>query len=317
MAKVQDPKVLVGEDGWLFWRGARDRVLKLHTPTRLAAWIVWRWTRLLRRRAGRCEALGARFIQLIAPDKLSIYPDKLGGQRTVDGPAVRLARGAPGVVLDLVEPLRRARRDGETVLKTDSHWTHWGYVVAYRALCEALDASVADTVLAAAAAEATPWLFDLGSKLEPQVREPYAIHDFSRRAVRREANALMRHREGLMLEGFAPGLMVGCRFVMENAWEGADPRRVVVFGDSYAFHQTGLVPMLAESFREVHFLWSAALDWGYLARVRPDVVIAETAERFTIRPPRDGVDIDAVAEKRVRAAREAPQPSPTASTAAA
>ncbi len=50
--------------------------------------------------------------------------------------------------------------------------------------------------------------------------------------------------------------------------------------------------MLAETFRCVHFVWSAAIDWALVARLRPDIVLTESAERFMTRlPDDDGFDL--------------------------
>jgi hypothetical protein len=38
--------------------------------------------------------------------------------------------------------------------------------------------------------------------------------------------------------------------------------------------------MLAETARDVEFVWSSNLDWAFIKRVRPDVVIYELVERF-------------------------------------
>jgi hypothetical protein len=38
--------------------------------------------------------------------------------------------------------------------------------------------------------------------------------------------------------------------------------------------------MLAETAREVEFIWSSNLDWAYIKRAKPDIVIYELVERF-------------------------------------
>ena len=61
----------------------------------------------------------------------------------------------------------------------------------------------------------------------------------------------------------------------------------MLFADSYGHHtsapHTGsLTPLLADTFREVHVLWSTSIDWGYIARVKPDFVVAEIADRVSV-----------------------------------
>ena len=91
---------------------------------------------------------------------------------------------------------------------------------------------------------------------------------------------------------------VGAHVVYRNPSPGADPRRLVLFGDSCAhFDPFLLTGLLAESFSEVHFIWSSSLDWPYIERVRPDILLFEIAERFLAKLPKDDFDV-AVAGQR-------------------
>ena len=107
----------------------------------------------------------------------------------------------------------------------------------------------------------------------------------------------MRSFSGVLVEehearGRAEDLHIGAHVVYRNARPGIDPRRLVLFGDSYAhFTPIMLTGLLAESFAEVHFVWSANLDWAYVERVRPDILLFELAERFLARLPRDDFDV--------------------------
>ena len=38
-------------------------------------------------------------------------------------------------------------------------------------------------------------------------------------------------------------------------------------------------------------MWSANLDWSYIAAVRPDILLFELAERFLARLPTDDFDV--------------------------
>jgi hypothetical protein len=49
--------------------------------------------------------------------------------------------------------------------------------------------------------------------------------------------------------------------------------------------------MLAETAREVEFVWSSNLDWTYIKRARPDVVIYELVERFMTVLPKDYLNL--------------------------
>jgi alginate O-acetyltransferase complex protein AlgJ len=105
----------------------------------------------------------------------------------------------------------------------------------------------------------------------------------------------------LEAQGEGAAMRRGARVIYRNASPDADPRRLVLFGDSYANFVTEaasgvLTPMLAETFREFHFVWSSSVDWAYVERVRPDILVTEISERFMARVPVDGLAVDGGAE---------------------
>lgn len=298
--------LLAGRDGWLFWIGTSRQNLGLYRDNALSRLLLWRWRRLVLVRGAKVGALGARYLQLVVPDKLSVYDDKLVGREIDPDMALgrRLGReidraGAGNSWIDLFGPLRAGRDGKQLYLRTDTHFTPAGYRLAYAALCAACGAEPRPD-LVRGGSELTEIETDLGSKLAPPSLEMCEAHDIETHAERVDANALVRHREGQLQH--VAGISAGSRIVYRNDLPGMDPRRLVLFGDSYAFHGTGLGAMLAETFREVHLLWSSPLDFGYIERVKPDIVVHEIAERFLRRVPRDGVDVDALAEQRLKAA---------------
>ena len=89
---------------------------------------------------------------------------------------------------------------------------------------------------------------------------------------------------------------VGSYAEFTNPSEEADPRRVLIFGDSAANYRSYLLTgMLAETFRHVHFAWAPFVDWPLVDRVRPDIVITELVERSMGWSPRDAqFDFEAI-----------------------
>lgn len=298
--------VAVGQDGWLYWVGRAREVETFYGDTATSRRVLDRWARLIDRRARRLDGLGITHLHTVVPDKLAVYPDRLGRPfpGVADPPAARLARMLacqnPAPMVDLLAPLRSARDDEPVYLRTDTHWTYRGYLIAYRALCEALAAPVAEHVFAGTRAQER-FTFDLGEKLKPAVGEDYVAYDFPRRAERVDANALVHVRESGQAVR-ARGLFVGSRVVLRNP-QAPDPRRLVLFGDSYIYNPGArLTAMFAETFAEVHAIWSANIDWAYVEAVRPDVLIFEIAERFLRQVPTDRIRIDAFADARARRA---------------
>jgi hypothetical protein len=85
---------------------------------------------------------------------------------------------------------------------------------------------------------------------------------------------------------------VGSQVAYKNDSAAAADKKIVIFGDSYASQRPdALTAMLAETVHDVEFIWSSNLDWVYIKRARPDVVIYELAERFMTIVPNDRLSL--------------------------
>jgi alginate O-acetyltransferase complex protein AlgJ len=288
-----DEPVHLGRDRWLFLTGGSNRVMDRYRGT-LAQWrLIRAWTRLIRERAARAERLGVRCLHVVVPEKLSVYDHMTNGLRYDAAKATtrRLAKALARdpAYLDLLAPLR-ARRHGPVpmYLRTDTHWTAEGCLLAYREIMRGLGAAPPPDI-GARPRNATPRRMDLGDKVYPHEFEIVEYILPRRDAVRVETGALLAAYEAA---GREQDLHVGAHAVFRNDAPGADPRCLVIFGDSCAhFSSFMLTGFLAESFREVHFVWSSAIDWDYVARVGPDLLLFELAERFLARVPIDDYDV--------------------------
>lgn len=288
--------VHVGQDGWLFLTGGTNDVLAQYRRTLAIWWRLRLWDRLIRARTARAQSLGIRCLHAIVPEKLSIYDDRTDGLRYDAGrsPARRLAARLmdfPGFV-DLVAPMR-AERDGPHPLyrRTDSHWSYEGCLIAYRALMRACGA-IPPADITERIRFTTDDVGDLGEKLPGRPHESVINWSIHRDAKRIFANPLVQAFEAARRER---ELHVGAHVVYRNDSAQADPRTVMLFGDSCAhFSPILLTGFLSESFRELHFVWSANIDWGHVARIGPDILIVEHAERFLARVPDDALDLDSV-----------------------
>lgn len=286
----------IGQDGWLFLTGGSNGAADLYR-TDLAVWRMLRgWRRLLLARAARAEGLGLRYLHLVSPEKLSVYDRHFFGRgpvRAARSPArrlgrlVRLSGTGRRLWVDALSPLRAARDGPDLYYRTDTHWTSRGTFVAYRALCAATGAAPLDLLATRPFVTATG-VMDLGEKLQfpvPETRDLHAIPLRARVAEASPLHALARRHPALDLH---TGVAVATR----NDDPAADPRRLLLFGSSYSnYGETGLTAMLAETFRSVHFVWSAEIDWGLVARLRPDLLITESAERYMARLPGDRFDV--------------------------
>ncbi|BAU90944.1 hypothetical protein MPPM_2339 [Methylorubrum populi] len=307
MISAPDPAadVYEGRDGWLFLIRGNNRVLEQYGRPGVSRATLWRWRRMIETRVRRCARLGATYLHALAPEKLTVHPER-AEELVFDparAPALRLARwltASPGARawVDLAGAFRAAKDGPPLYLRTDTHWTFEGCVLAYRTVVARMGVRPRDDIEARRDRTALPFSGDLGRKFAPHRAELAEGTAFASRARRVHANDLLREMEALGRGGDAH---LGTHAVFRNDDPKADPRRLVIFGDSYAQHTAHspvatLTALFADTFREVHFLWSTGIDWRYLEEVRPDFVLGEMAERFVIDLPPPNIRIERLAE---------------------
>jgi hypothetical protein len=234
------------------------------------AWLDG-WSRIFAARASMAQALGVDICNVILPEKQVIHPDArwpagdVTGERRPFlmlrprlGPEPRLLYGG-----DILAP-----RTADTAVwfRRNSHWTASGCCLVANALAQRFDAQG-----------------DLaGGRFSYRVRP--VQHDLTPHFFTNVAE----EEAGLLDAPVAPyfdnrllqttGRHTGASYGLRNP-EAPDRRRVIVFGDSYAY-DVGFTFALAEIFREVVFVWSKAIDWSLVHRHESQLVVWESAERF-------------------------------------
>lgn len=292
-------EILAGADGWLFLVGGTNQVLNAYLDEKGEFdQIIDQWLRRLEARQEAASAIGARYCHLIAPEKLTIYGDRIEVLKLArgNGLGARLSRaaaasGIEGMIANPTNYMERMKNDYLLYWKTDTHWTFHGCLCAYQILCGALGIRPSPEIVNARYKSGTIAL-DLGAKMDPPITELFTLADFVHKARLVSSNALVNYKIRHGRENDA-GLHVGSNVVYANFSDSALQQKVVLFGDSFAEYRPHLLTgMLAETFAEVHFVWSTSIDWSYVERVKPDILLSEAAERFLMRVPDDRWDLD-------------------------
>jgi alginate O-acetyltransferase complex protein AlgJ len=281
------PWVYEGQDGWLFLIGGSnsigalyDRNAPLLDDAKLQAWV-----KLIEGRARRLERMRIEYVHISIPEKLTLYDNKFHDPPIVDwrlSPSMRLRemmQRSPyaRVWLDLVDPFRAARDDIQLYYRTDTHWTPEGCFLAYKLLCEKIGIAPELTLLARPRREVESVL-DLGLKMEPLVYEQLRLYDFTKDSQKTYRNVIAQYVDTVTANAL---VHVGSHIRYKNSNPSAANKKILIFGDSYASQRPdGLTAMLAETAREVEFIWSSNLDWAYIKRARPDIVVYDLVERF-------------------------------------
>jgi hypothetical protein len=136
--------VLVGKDGWMDYT-AENNLDDYQNAVNFSPEAL----QLAARRIQACNQYAQEnnitFLIVVAPNKASIYPDKLpeeiqplSGLSRVDQLNDYLRAHHIPEVLDLRPALRDARREHEVFYKLGTHWNEYGAYVAYKTIIQAL-----------------------------------------------------------------------------------------------------------------------------------------------------------------------------------
>jgi hypothetical protein len=266
------PTVMIGLDGWLFYSDDQTvediRATALFKPGQLQAWKL-----LLQRRRDWLAQRGIRYLFVVAPDKHSIYPEKLPTWIKQVGPLTKLDQfmaymkaNSTVPTVDLRPALVRAKGNGPTYLLTDTHWNQYGAFIGYRELMQTL------------------------SKQLPGL-EPLSLDAFAR-STRAEPGgnlASMLAQGHTTLENRCPNLSPRpplsplrvtrdkadpARLITEN---GDRTGKAVVFRDSFS---EAWVPLVGYHFNKVIYSWQYHWSRALIENEQPDVVIDELLEHY-------------------------------------
>jgi alginate O-acetyltransferase complex protein AlgJ len=268
------PRVWVGDDGWLFYNheAESDNYFSLTDPrlvdrrnqwvTALPEWRTWLAER------------GIRLQVVVPPNKQSIYSEflppiecKRTGPTPLDVFLNQLRqRDLTFPILDLREPVRQAKSQGQLYFQTDTHWNPQGQFVGYQATARALGVEP----LPLSAFRITADGVKNGDLPRQMGYWPLGPELFSDMKV---ANPRAKKLE------------IGADANDETRLDYLDSRlyvqvdemlpKVVLFHDSFGFGD-----FLAEHCSRLLCIPSNHMDPDVIAREKPDVVILEIVERL-------------------------------------
>lgn len=285
--------VIIGENGWLFMASGTNNPLKYYTdPDFFMDDTCKAWHDLLCNRKRMFENMNIEYLHLFVPDKIGVYPEYTlqTFSHFESHPISKLfsnySNDIKHFAINPMDSYKEAKDKNLLYWKTDSHWTFWGCYEAFRLLVSKLNEKIPERIINHSV-HAVNRLMDLGSKLESLPMEKCEIHNFFKTAKRIFCNELVNYKEKYGLNN-EPGLHIGSNVIYQNQSIDIINKKVIIFGDSFSeYRPVFLTAMFAEMFAEVHFIWSTAIDYEYIACVKPDIVISEIAERFMNRVPDD------------------------------
>jgi alginate O-acetyltransferase complex protein AlgJ len=266
--------VLAGTDGWMFFSGSQ--MLEQYCgDLQLSDTKLQAWQKLLERRRDWLAQRGIPYIFVLAPDKQSIYPEKLpawlkdlGGRTRVDQFVDYMRTHSTVEVLDLRPVLLEAKKTAPIYQKTDTHWNYYGAFVAYQELVRTL------------AQKQVPGLKPLRMASFEVTNEFAPGGDMARSLG---VNMLESNAVIFIPQADLPPLDIYLppeNTKLKEIAYAKNPRGkglVVVFNDSFGRYW---VSFLGYQFAEADFVWHYDLNGPLIERKKPVFVVNEMVERF-------------------------------------
>lgn len=275
------PEVLLGRDGFLFFADAGAIALVQGAPYPEPA-EASAWDAHFARLSAAFEARDIPFLFVLAPNKHSVYADKLPAWVRAGRAGADLSHNETDRVLDIarahltpapldLRPVLAAGRAEapDTLLyhRSDTHWNERGAALALRAALQTLGRDTGpmgdiEDVQAGQGGDLARMIgqqrrIDEWTPVVPRARQLHCATPTGEEVVLQTLDPLPVHQFGCTLPGAAPV-------------------RVLVFMDSYGI---GAVPTLAQRFEQTEFVWQSHVDLDRVDEVRPDFVIQILVER--------------------------------------
>lgn len=255
------------------------------------------WTKLVADRVRHFQSAGIPFVQTIIPEKSTVlahlYPVPVRTPtRLLESLETwaRIHRDMLGpCFLSLHDSFRTAPVPERLFLKTDSHFSARGAMETTLLMLTALAKQHFALGRAMTKIDAL-----LSQAQSPRAAKRILTGDLAARFfgvplfeedIDVSTETLLGHSSAVMLvEEILPpaGSVNGRRMVWHHENAPLD-LRVMACGNSFferGSRCTGLSWWFKHLCREFHFVWSKELDYEYVERVKPDLVIAQTIERF-------------------------------------
>ena len=277
--KSSDESTVVGRDGHLFLVEGSNRVLDLFSRPygdAVSVEIADKWLTLIASRLSMITGLGAHFVQVVIPDKLSLTRELLDG--TMSQPTATLAAFEERAVRELPAssylsglsvfaglPFASAFR------KVDTHLTPRGAFAIFSAILAMIGCKQTGAVI-----------FDMPFTLSGDLSQRFFGHPLYEVCHAAREPSFAAGRELVFERHPPPGRYVGHHQIFRNAMAPIR-KKAMVFGNSFFggyLLQTSINYWMSVWFEEYHFMASPHMDAEYVRRENPAVVICQTIERF-------------------------------------
>jgi hypothetical protein len=288
--KSPDGSAVIGRDGTMFVLHGANSLLSQYAMKRTDASIIFaadNWVRLFAERRAMLADCGCQYLQLIIPEKSSVWPERFPVE--IETPTALLRSVSDRVLqdtdlaacyIDCVEIMTRDADRLSIYRNVDSHLSTYGARLITLNILERLGQP---TLLPTDRGRYEMIEGDLGAKfIASPMYEKLSVPE------PRHFDSIAKGMKQVEFSSPAAGQHIGTRVRWTNE-TAPNSVTAVVFGNS--FFERGMKPSElswwgARCFRDFHFLWQPDVDYDYIKKVKADVVICQNIERFLPRVAR-------------------------------
>jgi alginate O-acetyltransferase complex protein AlgJ len=289
---TQQP-VIFGTNDWLFLDNDTNRSVDQYTGRlMLDEGGLSQWRSYLNQCASLALEAGSRHAIVISPSKEQVLPEHYPhqkGELTVSDQVFAICRGVDHVI-DAASLLAARPEKQAYLIKTDTHWTDRGALLATEALIGelGLDFTEANRLFADDLYHTMPFAGDLGIKLTPALAAPT------------EFLVAPPPPSGAIFDNHLPN--IGRVLVFESdvaLW----PNSMLIFGSSSSYP---MLKYLKRLFSRIVFTHSAGnVDAEILSHEKPDFLVMQTTGRFMVEPPNVNFSLGTAVKRKLAAEPEA------------
>ena len=276
--RSSDDVAIVGHDGWAFILKGSNNYYDAYLPAASDGPLAQAWQDHVEQTRHILSAEALDFAFAVVPNKATLLPDRYP-LPTGGGPTGRMALLNARLSTRDRQVFDRFMTDGrkESLFRrNDSHLTEYGNLLLADAIIGLTgvptDWSHYDLTTVSAHVHAG----DLGRRFSPPLQETYF------RLHHPVADVTVTPHDHPARKGAFQGLS----YSTSNPGAPID-RSILIFGNSFIerFPSWSASMPLVATLRHLHFVWLPSVDLDLARRLRPDLVLFQTCERFLERAP--------------------------------
>lgn len=275
---------VLGKNGMAFLFGGTNNVQNLYNKYNETDYL--KWEQVFKNRASIMNELNITFIQMIVPEKQSVYPEFYPYK--IDTPTQLYTQlniflnsnSFRGLYVDTLSLLVKNKENNLMFREIDTHLTFHGSMLLFNSILNLLSF---DNIKPPRDFSSVYRIDDLSERFAP-----FPLYSKNNVIPVIETWEFARNYPKLVYENKIPSdKHIGIKMIWENI-NNYSEKKVLIFGNSFCERGGSYFSFtwwFIRFFKEVHFVWSPSIDIEYIDKIKPDIVFCQTIERFLTQVP--------------------------------